>query len=341
MTNSISTQNQMNDAPKRMIDAAICAYSVDSRMKFQPKAMYWDTIGVDPNQKLTTFTSGYDGVDAGFVAFTKDDWVVISLRGTLSSYYSWQSFMAFLDDWWQDDETKPVEFKIDSTTSFGHVEKGFLKALWASWPHICNALKGVDWRKKQGIQITGHSKGAGMTFLLAALLNHMCPKDTAIHVHAFAAPLSGMPDFAHHYSKVGLDATSMRYQRECDLVPFVPPSKDWNILEHIHARTSTKHFPYFEIHPFAAFLEGFGETLYKGYQEMGDMTFLPNPASKAPPQTGSQAQKNAQAAIVAAIEADQIEKIADAHSAVHSYWPALYQLAVETERLETALPQNC
>lgn len=74
------------------------------------------------------------------------------------------------------------------------------------------------------------------------------------------------------------------------------------------------------------FLSGLGLTIYNGYEEVGDLVFLPGePPSTCQPVFGRIAELAARNAIVHAIEYGPADRIADAHSAVCSYWPAMFR----------------
>lgn len=311
--------------PQRMLDAAICAYAVDSLQPFKPKSQYWNPIKIVGTPATFIAGTGRVKIDAGFIGVTSDNWVVLSLRGTLLSFDDWDTFVAWVKDWLQDDETRPVHWDVvDPNTNglvhIGHVEKGFHRAMMKLWPQMKVTLDKIQWSKVKGIQITGHSKGAAMTFLAAALVKIFYPQANEIVVNAFAAPLAGRPDFASWYRTAGLDATTTRYQRIYDLVPFLPPTEAWDIFDHL-GKPKT-----WDGAAIKAFLEGLGLTLYGGYEEVGSVTFLPGePPPTCRPVVGPSAVTAARNAIVHAVEYGPADRIADAHSAACSYWPATFQ----------------
>ncbi len=308
--------------PQRMVDASICAYSIKSPDEFKPESKYWDPIQV--KGQASTFLAGSDDIDAGFIATTEDDWVVLSFRGTLSTHHNWETFIAFLKDWWQDDETKKVHWDFEQV-HLGRVEKGFHKAIMKLWPQMKVILDKVDWSTKQGIQITGHSKGAAMTFLAAAMVKICYPQAKEINVHAFAAPLvaavpkAGTTGFAQWYQDNRLDTTTTRYQRIDDIVPFLPPAENWNILHNLTWHTAEGLAIY-------SALELLGISVHDGYEEVGSMVFLPgDPPSTGTPMHGQKAILSARNAIINAVGYGYGDKIAAAHSVACSYWPAVFQ----------------
>lgn len=226
--------------PERMLGAAISAYDISfsNGVQFDPEAKYWGLVGANPSS-VKPYTDGRHHLDAAFVAVTEDDWVVLSFRGTLSTYDNWDSFLAFLEDWLQDGETRPVCMTAGGQ-AIGNVEQGFLDALNALWNDLGAALDGIDWSSVKGIQITGHSKGAAMTFLAAAMIRVMYPAAREINVSAFAAPLAGQPDFAAWYRANQLGASTVRYQRMYDIVPFLPPSGAWDIFDNLGCQNPSK-----------------------------------------------------------------------------------------------------
>lgn len=307
---------------QKMIDAAICAYSINPN-GYSPPPFFSDPLKWvnGPHAR----TAGPDAIDAGLVGITDDGWAVISLRGTLSSYDSFSSFFAFIDDWLQDDETTFVPLRSSKSDHLGEVHKGFHRATMALWPKINAVMAKFDWANLNGLRITGHSKGAGMSFLFAALANAEKsgmrsggPK--AIEVHAFAAPLAGNPEFAAKYSLAGLDKTTTRYQRANDLVPFLAPYVTFDLFEYIDLWNVRFDFE------LDAALEYLSYTVTRGYQLVGRLEFYPDRVTSWPdPLTGTRGQNHAQAAILSAIQGGYKNEIAAAHSAISSYWPAIFQ----------------
>lgn len=307
---------------QRMLDAAICAYSVGPggyvATPFYDGSVGWSGTPVG-------IPDGPDAIDAALVGKTDDNWAVLSLRGTLPSYDSFATFVAFIEDWLQDDETALVPMVTPNGTAFGNVHQGFLAATMALWTDVSNQLQSVDLPSLEGLRITGHSKGAAMAFLFAALVSAEMgaagPK--AIEVYGFATPLVGDPAFAAAYSDParGLSATT-RYQCAHDLVPFLPPYTTFDLFDWIsfwHIR--------FDLELDAVLLY-LAETVTTGYELVGSLEYYPAGTPDDPfpdPLTGDAAQWQAQADILAAIQAGAKNTIAAAHSATMSYWPAVFQ----------------
>lgn len=310
---------QPSTTAQLMLDAAICAYSIVGT-DYRPLRFFNDPVGWGnaPN----VYSAGPDKIDAGLIGETPDGWVILSLRGTLSTYDSISSLIAFFRDWLQDDETEQVAFSPAPAKDFGKVHKGFHAAVMAMWDDIYADLNGRKWGKLKGLCITGHSKGAGMSFLCAALAQACLPSSAnggpqTIQVHAFAAPLAGNQAFVDAYTKAGLETNTVRYQREDDLVPFLPAYDSFDILEKWHRGSSWELDLVLEIL----------ESTYGGYALAGTLEFYPDHLYNQPwpqPLTGDPGQQAAQTAILEAIRRGAIGKIEDAHSAINSYWPAIF-----------------
>ena len=193
-----------HDWAARALGAAICAYNIPPDESCFD-ATYWDPIGA--KGQAIVVAGGEECIDAAFVAATTDDWVVLSLRGTIGDYTSLHGLFSFIDDWWEDDESRLCLFDpmLGGTPSdeYGKVHYGFQRAMRHLWPKIKAALESpeIDLANKKGIQITGHSKGAALTFLAAMLVSLHFPNVKKIGVHAFAAPQAGDADFARAYNE--------------------------------------------------------------------------------------------------------------------------------------------
>lgn len=140
--------------------------------------------------------------------------------------------------------------------------------------------------------------------------------------HSYAAPLAGDPEFAGWYRSADLDGTTTRYQRADDIVPFLPPSVDWDVFDHLDDEIG------FHIKRQAEYLalEAAGEFIDGGYQEVGSMVYYPGvTGTPEPPVFGTAAVAAARAAIIEAIDHGRFTEIPDAHSSACSYWPAIFQ----------------
>lgn len=305
---------------QRMLDAAICAYGIGQNGYSPPPPLYSDPVGwVGKPQVLT---AGSDAIDAALLGQTDDGWAVLSIRGTLPDFDDFDTFVAFLYDWFQDDETTLVPLAFSGDESLGNVHQGFRDATYALWLYVAPQLSLMDWSTLNGLRITGHSKGAGMAFLFAALIKAVLgangPK--TIEVHGFAAPLAGDPAFAQAYQNAGLDQNTTRYQAAYDLVPFLPPYS-FDLFENIKLWGIHGNF---ELDSVLLFLDA---TITPGYALVGALEYYPasSPGTPfPPPMTGTAAQNRAQSDILAAIYNGKKNLIAAAHSATTSYWPAVF-----------------
>lgn len=306
---------------QRMLDAAICAYSVGPHgyvaTPFYDGPVGWSDTPVG-------ISAGPFAIDAALVGQTDDNWAVLSLRGTLSSYDSFSTFAAFIDDWLQDDETELVEMITPNGTRLGKVHQGFYNATKALWWDVLPHLQKFNWGTLEGLRVTGHSKGGGMAFLFAALIKAELgsggPQN--IEVHGFAAPLAGDACFAAAFNDPGPSIKAKRYQRAHDLVPFLPPYTTFDLFDRINFWRIRFDF---ELDALLAFL---ADTVTTGYALAGSLEYYPDGTPNDPfpaPLTGDPAQWRAQADILAAIQSGAKNTIAAAHSATLSYWPSVFR----------------
>ena len=300
---------------QRMLNASICAYNITPH-GFSPDCEYWNLIKSTGDVSVITADPGHlnPAIDAGFVTTTTDGWVVLSLRGTLGSYNGFESFIAFLKDWWEDSESRLVPFFLGGIY-MGQVHNGFYKAYLYMLSKVQTALDGVDWANVKGLQVTGHSKGAALTFLFAAWAKkkYMPSGLKTVEVNAFAAPLVG----DHHFSVLyqALNIPTIRHQRAHDIVPFLPPYDSYDIFDHFHFYNSWT----------ATALQVIGLDIHTGYHLTGDVIYYPGTIpGKVSPVAGSQAELESQQAIITAIKDNKSSEIEGAHSATLSYHPALF-----------------
>ncbi|MEO1222461.1 MAG: lipase family protein, partial [Pseudomonadota bacterium] len=318
--------------PQQMIDAAICAYSVTdgkSGAKLNAPNFFYEPIGFA--NPPVAFAAGLDDINAAFLGIDSQGWAILSLRGTLSRWGSVGGDVQSVIDWLNDLRSSLVPLYDANGNFLGNVEDGWRSALSTIWQPIRTALHFCDWANLNGLRITGHSKGAGLTFLAAALANAEKsswsgggPK--AIEVHAFAAPLAGDASFAQQYSNARLDAVTTRYQRAHDIVPFVPryTYNGWSLFDELPDSL------------FGWALWAIKDTVEDGYELLGHLKYYADKGSSSTwpdPVTGQSAHNKAQAAIIAAIATDAVDEIKAAHSSVYSYWPAIFKQAYPTQSL--------
>lgn len=206
----------------RLAYASLLAYDIErdpqnpSSIHIDPNTIHYGDVGFA--SPPVCFLQGHEDINAAFVAETTDDWVILSLRGTLPMFQG--DFWKWVTDWLQDLEIGSTPWIVGNRV-YGHVETGFATAVRGLWFDITSALEAIDLGSKKGILVTGHSKGAAMTSLAASLLHAMYP---SIHtkVVCFAAPLTCDREFQANYVYDGLDMLTLRYQNENDIVPFLP-----------------------------------------------------------------------------------------------------------------------
>jgi Lipase (class 3) len=202
----------------RLINASVAAYYIADG-KIDPSAPGYDKIGVKPGTVPTVFTSGPDQIDAGYVAQTQDNWVFLVFRGTLPPFEG--DFWRWVDDWLNDFSLGPTTWTVGGTR-FGQAETGLANATLALWPQVLTALQGIDFSRVNGIFVTGHSKGAAMSFLAASLLKGQDLPKVLVEVCCFAAPLVTDRTFQGNFDALGFRSLCVRYQNQYDLVPFLP-----------------------------------------------------------------------------------------------------------------------
>lgn len=322
-----------NTMAKRMINASICAYSVNSPTRFYPACQYWDAVQATGTVDLITAYAphGTAPVDAAFIAKTTDNWAVLSLRGTEppSTVDSIATFKRFVDDWYQDSKSKRVAMMGPNGNGLGSVHKGFHDAFVAMLPHIHSVLSGMDWSALKGLQITGHSKGASLTFLFAIWLKQCFPQIKTIEVNAFAPTSVGDYTFASLYNAAKIP--TVRHVRDPDCVPYLLP------FYSVTPVNTLNHPSYYDIYNYLTWSavnlteEAFheiGKLVEGGYYGMGDVIYYPGAAnSHATPITGLDAQNAGFWNLLKVIKRHwgigDLGEIAGAHSATKSYHPAV------------------
>ncbi|WP_346838998.1 lipase family protein [Microbulbifer sp. SAOS-129_SWC] len=288
----------------RLINASIACYAIkDGSLPADNPNL--KALGLQPGTKPTVFVNGPEQINAGFVAEIEDGWVVLALRGTLPPFNG--NFWAWVDDWLQDFEAGPTDWIVNGQT-FGRVETGFADALLSIWGQVESAIAKIDLTSKQGILITGHSKGAAMTFLAASLLKSAHPH-ILIENCCFAAPLTCDATFRTNYDALGLRPFTVRYQNEYDLVPYLPW---WPVLA-LLANAQRRNLG--EVSPRLA-SENWPEAGSNLYTPVGILRYL---GPDCVTEYGEKAERDAWDAMKYALDHLEFEKIVDAHSASGRY----------------------
>lgn len=345
MSPSVPTVPAQLAMAKRMINASICAYQIHEKgwtygPGFQPLierkvqgpgdeyyydviAEYQDAVGFVGHSSTYTphfVASGDDKINAALVGAMSDGNMVISLRGTLPPNIVNNDLLEWIKDWIQDAKIKPTPWQMAKApyTNVCNVATGFAEPAMNLWPHIAGFMDTViaD-HGSTGVVITGHSKGAAMTFLIASLVALHYPQFKGkIQVHAFAAPVTGDTNFCNAYNGMGLGETTHRYQVQNDMVPFVPL---WT-SEDLFAAVSMKGIA----DEIAWVLAALGVAYYTkgGYSAVGDFTYFNSSHQLVP---GAVVGTSALPAVAATLQAGLNGNLADfgviaaAHSAVDSY----------------------
>ena len=274
------------------------------------------------------FATGPDKINAGLVGVMADGNIVLALRGTIPPSLENNDLVEWIKDWAQDADIPPTRWStskalgtnVDKDTKRkkrkkqGKVEAGFSDAIFSLWPSIKYCIdKTIKNHDCTGVIVTGHSKGAALTFLAATLIEDCYPQFSGkIQVHAFAAPVVGDERFRRRYVEKGLDAASHRYQVQNDLVPFAPLWREANIFEAIHFAKESDEVKW------VIFAGVITIATKGGYDAMGDFTYF-NRSHQLQP--GAQVQQSALPDVARTIMAGDIMTVARAHSAVDSYLP--------------------
>lgn len=77
----------------------------------------------------------------------------------------------------------------------------------------------------KNVVIAGHSLGGALATLAAVYVK--ATLDLNVSVYTYSSPKVGNEKFAEFYKKLGLDTSSFRFFNTNDLVPKVPPGKNW------------------------------------------------------------------------------------------------------------------
>jgi hypothetical protein len=290
------------DLQCRLLDACIISYSI-ANGTIDPSVQYYADVGIAPGT-LTAFVDGEEGINAGFVARTTDDWILLALRGTLPPFTG--DFWAWIDDWLNDFQLGPTDWTVDGAL-FGSVETGFADATISLWNNAEAALAAHEPRSRKGILVTGHSKGGGMAFLAASLVKALYP-DVHVEVSTFAAPLTCDRTFGANYAQMGLDTFTVRYQNQYDVVPFLPYYPTFGLLAAAERRSkggvntvvTAENWPSIE----------------NDYVALGALRYL---GDNCVIETGSDGEQAAYRDLWSALDSFDFDAIAEAHSAKGRY----------------------
>lgn len=279
--------------------------------------LYQDAVGfvasAEAGYAPLFVSTGDDEDDAVLVGATADGYLVVALRGTIPPSFDNDDLFAWLHDWAQDGEIEPTGWSVTRGPWVNsiQVEQGFAAATRSLWPSVAAMMQQVLAETAcSKVVITGHSKGGGMAFLFATLVQAAFPQFQGnIEVHAFAAPVTGNDAFSAFYGSLGLQ--THRYQVENDLIPFLPLWTDADIF--LATRFSD---PVYEALWIAAGADIVWQT-QGGYSAVGDFTYFAG-GQLVP---GAQVQTSALPAVAYSLEQGDLSTVAAAHSAADSYLP--------------------
>ena len=168
------------------------------------------------------FLRGDRDINAGFLGQTKDDYLIMAFRGTITSKES-SDPAAICQDWTQSRLYDPTPWPPSGPATYGNTCQGFSAALASLWNDIEAALMHIDLARKQGIWITGHSKGGAMAALAATLFQSRITQARWLpKVVTFGAPMVGDEVFLQRYTEVGLMEKTKRYINQFDGVAAAP-----------------------------------------------------------------------------------------------------------------------
>lgn len=196
---------------KKMLCASRCAEMLEStQIEFEaPTGEYYFNY-YEPVDWLETPSAIVQGTNAALVGETNGN-IIVAFRGTLSSFGTLEDIFCSIADWLEDFNIQLVPHHgVD-----GKVHQGFLNAVQTIYDGIINEIEKLGSDKP--VYITGHSKGAAMAVVFAALWhadNRPAPKG----LNVFAAPRSGDKEFIAKFPY-----TIVPFQYIYDVVPYLPP----------------------------------------------------------------------------------------------------------------------
>ncbi len=287
----------------RLLDASILCYSIQNNA-ISPSTPGYAQVSFASGTTPAVFVDGTEGINAGFVGETADGWVVVAYRGTLPPFSG--DLWAWVDDWLNDFRAGPMDWTVGGRV-IGQVETGFGSAVVNTWSAVQAALSKIDLTGKKGILVTGHSKGAGMTFPAATLIKNLYPH-LLVQVCCFAAPLTCDRNFAASYDTMGLSVFTARYQNQYDIVPFLPYEPHFGLL------ASAERL--FRQSPNQVITREKWPDIENDYVPVGRLRYLGDNCVVA---YGEQGESDATAALWQALEHFEFKTIAAAHAASGRY----------------------
>lgn len=325
---------------KRMINASICAYQIhpqgwkptpgtlhppvartepapNGKSFYNVVPTYQDAVGFVADSASYTplwVATGEDQIDAALVGAMADGNLLVSLRGTIPPSFENNDLFSWMADWLEDADITPRSWWYRKAPYIRDckVGSGFAIPMLKLWPSIAQMIEQtITAHSCTGVIVTGHSKGAAMSFLAATLIESSFPQFKGnIQVHAFAPPVTGNDTFKKFYGQ--LEQSTHRYQVEHDIVPFLPIWTDADIWPQVVFSKLWMEAAW------AAFVIGIDLYTEGGYTAVGDFTYFDSSHQLVP---NADVHFTAMPAVVSALEKEKFSEIAAAHSAVSSYLP--------------------
>ena len=196
---------------KKMLCASRCAEMLDptaTKFELPSGTLYSDYY--EPVEWSEPPVAIIQGTNAALVG-QADGNIIVAFRGTLSYGGNFENVFLSIMDWLEDANVQ----LIPQAGVQGKMHAGFLNAVQTIYSGIINEIEKLGFDKP--VYITGHSKGAAMAVVFAALWhadNHPAPKG----LNVFAAPRSGDKEFIAKFPY-----TIVPFQYIYDVVPYLPP----------------------------------------------------------------------------------------------------------------------
>lgn len=191
----------------RLLAASACTYAIDKAGGVE-KCPQFPFVGFKDDP--ATFQAGPDDINACLVG-DMEDGVVLAFRGTIP--FDIHNIKSLID-WINDFDAVPVN--IDGLP--GRVHDGFHKSVASLWDKFLPAIQ-ERMSESKPLYVTGHSKGAGMAPIAAALLRNRLGINASV-IQLFAPPRPGTEDFSNYFDE-SFPGT-VRYEHQDDLGPHLP-----------------------------------------------------------------------------------------------------------------------
>jgi hypothetical protein len=297
---------------QRMIQASVLAYEFTQNGPLSKVLPGYDGVGFDPSAPPPEgVIRGFEKINSAFVGRTDDGNLVVAFRGTIPpGDGSWERWVT---DWLNDFRAGQVPWSTSRQPYYGMVEHGFAAATLDLWPEVETLVAKfmAAGPAPKSIVVTGHSKGAALAPLAATLLRAKYPA-AHIQLRVYAQPMTGDQTFANNFAADGLSQRMIRFQREYDLVPFLPDYWTFTLL----ASGLRAHGDAIADDVAAA-----AAAIRWAYVDIGYLVYVKTDCT---PLTGSHGYDEAKNAIERAVFEFQWKTIMDAHSARSSYAPCIH-----------------